>query len=245
MKPWSFEEDYILCKICDENKYVFIEAELLDTIIRKLETAGFEDRSRSAVRKRAFDCISLLCGQDARYVSDIQKDRCEWFSRRKQAQHNSEEIQSYVDKNYACNDAADLEAIATAAPNIMELLPIDSPTPTFVELLRTYINRSNMTEPQVYKRAQIGRDTFSKIYSGKKGASKDTVMQLCFGLKLTYNESVQFMTTANHGFNSSNIRDLVIMYFLKNQVYDTYEVNAELFERKERLLFDGRYAYCK
>ena len=33
--------------------------------------------------------------------------------------------------------------------------------------------------------------------------------------------------------------------YKKNKIYDTYEVNAELYERKVAVLFDGRYGYYK
>lgn len=245
MKNWSFEEDYILCQVCDECKYVFAENELLDTLMKKFEEAGFEARSRSAVQKRAYDCMRLLLGQEPTRVSAIQKDRCDCFANRKQMRAYSEELQAYIDRNYTCVDATILDTVANVAPNTTALLPIGETGPTFTELLSAYIKRSNMTEPQVYKRAQIGRDTFCNIYSGKKGASKKVVMQLCFGLKLTYDEAVGFMAAANHGFNPSDILDLVVVYFLKNKIYDTYEVNAELYERKVAVLFDGRYGYYK
>ena len=243
MKTWSFEEDYILCKICDEHKYVFAEDELLDTLMKKFEEVGVEARSKSAVQKRAYDCLRLLCGENPSNVPAVQKERCEGFNCRKQEKTHSEELQSYLNQNYACADESVLEVATKVAPNTTALLPIGEATPTFRELLRSYINRNNMTEPQVYKRAQIGRDTFSNIYSGKRSASKQAVMRLCFGLKLTYDEAVGFMASADHGFNTSETLDLVVVYFLKNKIYDTYKVNAELCERNEKVLFDGRYAY--
>ena len=243
MKNWSFEEDYILCQVCDECKYVFAEYDLLDTLMKKFEEAGFEARSRSAVRKRAYDCISLLCGEDRPRVSAVQKERCECYINRKRKQVDSEGLQAFLNKNYICTDTAVLDAATNVAPNTTALLPVGELGPTFKELLCAYIKRSNMTEPQIYKRAQIGRDTFCNIYAGKKGASKEVVMRLCFGLKLSYDEAVGFMAAANHGFNNSKILDLVVVYFLKNQIYDTYEVNAELHERHEPVLFDGRYGY--
>ena len=245
MKKWTFKEDYIVCTICDERKDVFSETELLDTLMKKLEDAGCVGRSRKAVRRRAYDCLGLLRGKKLPNVSPVQKEHCEGFNRWKQARTHSEELQSFLNENYVCADTTVLDAIANVAPDTTALLPIGEVGPSFTELLCTYINRNNMTEPQVYKRAHMGRDTFSKIYSGKKGASKQMVMRLCFGLKLTYDEAVGFMAAANHGFNNSEILDLVVVYFLKNRIYDTYEVNVELYERNEELLFDLKYGYYK
>ena len=243
MRTWSFEEDYILCKVCDEHKYVFLVDELLDTLMNKLEDAGFAVRSRSAVRKRAHDCISLLCGQAPAHVPIQQKEICQWFACREQLHVHLEDVQSHLDKNNVRPVTIDLNTTASATPRSNAFLPIGSPEPKFQDLLIAYMNRKNMAETKVYKHAQIGRDTFSKIRTGKKGASKDTVMRLCFGLELTYDEAVAFMAKASYAFDDSDIRDLVIMYFLKNQIYTTYDVNAELYDRKERTLFDGRYPH--
>ena len=245
MKTWSFEEEYILCKVCDEYKYVVVEDELLDTLMYKLEKAGSRGRSGKAVLKRAYDCMRLLCGENLPNVSAVQRERCQGFNRRKQMRACSEELQSYLDQNYAHADETMLKIATNVAPNTMALLPIGEATPTFIDLLRTYISRNNMTEPQVYKHAQIGRDTFSNIYSGKRAASKEVVMRLCFGLKLTYDEAVGFMAAADHGFNTSTTLDLVVVYFLQNKIYDTYAVNVELHERNEKVLFDGRYTHRK
>ncbi len=243
MKNWSFEEDYILCQACDKWGYMFDGDECFDALMKKFEEAGFGTRSRTAVQKRAYDCMKLFLGQELSRISAIQKERCECFINRKRKQVDLEGLQAFLNKNCVCADTTMLDAVSNVAPDTTALLPIGEVGPTFKDLLTAYIKRSNMTEPQVYKRAQIGRDTFCNIYAGKKGASKEVVMRLCFGLKLTYDEAVGFMAAANHGFNNSKILDLVVMYFLKNQIYDTYEVNAELYERHEPMLFDGRYGY--
>lgn len=240
---WTFEEDYIICRFCEDHQDLIITGEILGELMEKLVCEGFATRSKTAVQRRAKDCQNLFYGWEVPRASALQKERCKCFVRRKLEQEKYSDLELFLENRYGFSEETDLGTFTTAAPSVAALLPIDSPSPTFVELLRTYINRRNMTEPEVYRRAQIGRDTFSKIYSGKKGASKDTVMQLCFGLKLTYEESVLFMSTANHGFNSSEIRDLVVVYCLKNQMYDTYKVNVELCERKEKILFDGRYPY--
>ena len=243
MKIWSFEEDYILCKVCDEHKDLFAEDELLDALMKNFAEAGIAARSRSAMRKRAYDCISLLRGRESINMSAQQKELCQWFARREQVGVHLEEIQISLDKSGIGVVTTNLDVSASEIPKTNAFLPIGSPEPKFQDLLIAYMNRNNMAETKVYKHAQIGRDTFSKIRTGKKGASKDTVMRLCFGLELTYDESVAFMAKASHAFDSSDIRDLVIVYFLKNRIYNTYDVNAELYERKERILFDGRYPH--
>lgn len=240
---WTFEEDYIICNFCEEHKYRTIADERLDELMEKLVGAGFDTRSKAAVNRRANDYQSLLCGWSVAHIPAIQKERCESFVRRKQKQERHRGLELFLDSRYVSSEADPLEAIATTAPSVTALLPIDSVGPTFLNLLYTYIDQRNMKDSEIYKRAQISRATFSNIRSGKKGISKQTLMQLCFGLKLSYDESVALMAAADCAFNTSNIRDLVVIYFLKNGIYDTYEVNAELYERNQPLLFSGKMAY--
>lgn len=240
---WTFEEDYIICSFCEEHKYRTIADECLDELMDELVNAGFDTRSKAAVNRRANDSQSLLCGWGVAHIPAIQKERCESFIRRKLEQERYRGLELFLDSSYVSCEADPLEAIATTAPSVTALLPIDSVGPTFLDLLYTYIDQRNMKDSEIYKRAQISRATFSNIRSGKKGVSKKTVMQLCFGLKLTYDEAVALMAAADCAFNRSSIEDLVVMYFLKNRIYDTYEVNAELYERNQPLLFSGSAAY--
>ena len=240
---WTFEEDYIICKFCEDHQNFIIAGEILDELTEKLLGAGFITRSKSAVQRRAKDCQNLICGWEVSHASAVQKERCKSFARRKLEQERYRGLERFLDSNYVNSEADALDTIATAMPSTIALLPIDSAGPTFLDLLYTHINQRNMKDSEIYKRAQISRATFSNIRSGKKGISKQTLMQLCFGLKLTYDESVALMAAADCAFNTSNIRDLVVIYFLKNRIYDTYEVNAELYERNLPLLFSGKMAY--
>lgn len=70
MKAWSFQEDYIVCKFCEKHEYLFVEEAFLDEIINKLEAEGYPSRSRSAVKKRVYDCIGLLWGRDMMLVAN-------------------------------------------------------------------------------------------------------------------------------------------------------------------------------
>jgi hypothetical protein len=93
-----------------------------------------------------------------------------------------------------------------------------------------------MKDSEVYRRSCVGRDVFCNIRNGK-GVSKRTIKQLCFGLKLSYEDAVTLLASAGYAFSNNDIGDLVVAYFLKNKIYDIYEANIELYERKQTLLF--------
>ena len=194
---WTFEEDYIICSFCEGHKYRTIADECLDELMDKLVGAGFGTRSKAAVNRRANDYQSLLCGWGAVHIPAIQKERCESFIRRKLERERYRGLELFLDSSYVSGEADPLEAFATTAPSLIALRPIGSVGPTFLDLLYTYIDQRNMKDSEIYKRAQISRATFSNIRSGKKGVSKKTIMQLCFGLKLTYDEAVALMAAAN------------------------------------------------
>ena len=64
-------------------------------------------------------------------------------------------------------------------------------------------------------------------------------MQLCFGLKLTYDEAVVLMASAGYAFSDCILTDIIIAYYLKNKNYDIFDVNATLFENNADLLFSA------
>ena len=207
--------------------------------------AGFDTRSKAAVNRRACDCQKVISGWGTANMPTIQKERCEHFLWRKLVQERYRELELYLESNYVHSEADDLDTIATGTQNTTAYVPIDPIGPAFHKVLTDFIDRSNMTDPEVYKRGQIGRDTFSKIRAGKKGVSKKTVKQLCFGLKLSYDDAVTLMAAAGYAFSNNDISDLVVTYFLKHKIHDTYEVNAELYERNQELLFSGKIAYSR
>lgn len=240
---WTFEEDYIICCFCEDHKEWIIADKKLDELIEKLHGEGFASRSKAAVQRRAKDCQNLLCGWEAPYASVLLKERCNAFVHRTLDRERCSDLRFFLNEHYDNLDGP--EAITAVPQSAVAYVPIDPVGPTFQEMLFHFIDRSTGKDSEIYKRAQIGRDTFSKIRSGKKGVSKKTIKQLCFGLKLTYDEAVSFMAAAGYAFSNNDIGDLVVVYFLKHKMYDTYEVNAELYERNQELLFSGRTAYSQ
>ena len=116
-------------------------------------------------------------------------------------------------------------------------VPIEPVGPSFQKVLFDFIDASGMKDSEVYNSCFVGRDTFSHIRKGDRGVSKKTIKQLCFGLKLSYDDAVILMESAGFAFSNNSVADLVVVYFLKNKIYDIFAANAELYERNEELLF--------
>jgi hypothetical protein len=79
----------------------------------------------------------------------------------------------------------------------------------------------------------MGRDTFWRIMNQKNsGINKKTVVQLCFGLKLSYDDSVILIGAAGFSLAPGDEFDNVVTTYLKNKDYDVNDVNLSLAERK-------------
>ena len=56
-------------------------------------------------------------------------------------------------------------------------------------------------------------------------------------MKLTYDESVVLMSSAGYAFARNNLTDVIAEYYLKQEYYDIFEVNASMYESGADLLF--------
>jgi hypothetical protein len=116
--------------------------------------------------------------------------------------------------------------------------PISSTTNlTFVEKLTLLIRQKNLVEPEIYKSAQMDRRLFSKILSNAHySPSKDTVLALIFAMKLNLDESKDLLERAGYTLSHSLKRDIIIEYFIKEQVCDLNNINAFLYDMDEKII---------
>lgn len=82
---------------------------------------------------------------------------------------------------------------------------------------------------ECYRRAGVGRQTFSKIVKRKDNiVSKRIAMQLCVGLRLSVDESEELLAKAGYAFSKSLIEDMAFRWCLEHSVYNILDVNAIL-----------------
>jgi len=114
---------------------------------------------------------------------------------------------------------------------------INPQTETFQEMLFRLIDRKGLTDPQVYKKANMDRKLFSKIRS-KKGyiPSKNNVLALAMALSLNLDETMDLLRRAGYALSPSILFDRIVVYCILNKIYDIYEVNLCLFEYTDQVL---------
>lgn len=102
---------------------------------------------------------------------------------------------------------------------------------SFADMLTMLINKKDITEVECYKRANVSRKTFYKIYNtaGYK-PSKPTVIAFSIALKLTLQETQTLLRTVGFTLSRSNTFDRIIEFYITRGVYDIYEINAALYK---------------
>lgn len=102
---------------------------------------------------------------------------------------------------------------------------------SFHDMLFMKIDKSGMTDAEVYKRANIDRKLFSKIRSNPAyHPRKQTVLALAISLKLSLDETIDLLARAEYAFSPGNKADLIVKYFIEQGVYDMMTINSALNE---------------
>lgn len=108
---------------------------------------------------------------------------------------------------------------------------------SFSEALLRMIDERGMTDPEVYRRANIDRKLFSKIrnntgYQPKKG----TAIGLAVALRLNIDETLDLIGRAGYTLTNASVSDLVVRYFIERQQWDVNDINMVLFRYDQTLI---------
>lgn len=145
-----------------------------------------------------------------------------------------------VDQNtsYLQTDEENILVSGACYPSFKnETLPQFELDESFSEALLRIIDEKGLKDPQVYKKAGIDRKLFSTIRSNKDyHPSKKTAISLCIALELDIYETEWLLKKAGLALSDSNLFDVIVEYFIKNNNYDTYEINVVLLDNDQPLI---------
>ena len=102
---------------------------------------------------------------------------------------------------------------------------------TFQQYLMYLIGEKGLTPAEVYKKAIITKQLFSKIkLNPNYHPDKGTAMRLCVGAKLNIDETKDLLARAGYALSPCDKRDIIFSFFIENHVYDMIEIDIALEE---------------
>lgn len=102
---------------------------------------------------------------------------------------------------------------------------------TFQEYLMYLIGAKKLTNAEVYKRAIVTKQLFSKIkLNPDYHPDKATAMRLCVGARLNLDETKDLLTRAGYVLSPCDKRDIIFSFFIEHEVFDMIEIDIALEE---------------
>ncbi len=108
---------------------------------------------------------------------------------------------------------------------------LDGTGDTFQERLFHLIDEREMTDSDVYNKANLDRKHFSKIRCNPKyQPTKKTVLSLAIALQLNMDETRDLLARAGLSLSPSDKADLIISWFIQKRIYSIHDINLALFK---------------
>lgn len=108
---------------------------------------------------------------------------------------------------------------------------------SFSDELNELVGKSGLKPAEVYNRAQINRQLYSKISSDPNYKPKKlTALALAIALELTLEQTKEFIARAGYALTRSSVTDLVIEFFINRKMYNVPAINKVLEELDEPIL---------
>ena len=189
---------------------------------------------------KAFSLASSLFSDLRSYIDDnyveeqTQKEYGSPYERRRRRENLAppeeyEEYEASIAFGDVCEESLMPEASAAPLPagSLEELL--GQSESTFSEYLLDILKERSGKDSEVYKRAEISKQLFSKMLSNKYyQPTKNTVIQLAIGLQLDVNRTQKLLEKAGYTLTRSSKADLVVQYYIERKVYNVKFINLAL-----------------
>ena len=127
-------------------------------------------------------------------------------------------------------------AATMGAPRELDDL-LDNLDASFSETLLALIDERGLADAQVYHRANLSRQLFSKIRSNAAyRPTKPTAVALAMALELDLRQTQDLLERAGLTLSRSSKFDVIVRFFLERGIHDVFQVNEMLFAYDQPLL---------
>jgi hypothetical protein len=111
------------------------------------------------------------------------------------------------------------------------------PLETFSETLKRLIRESGRSNPDVYRAANVTKQTFSHIINNRDYVpSKSTALAFAVALKLPLEGIKAFLRRAGYSLSDSSEADYIVKEFVTSGNYNVGQINLELYNAGKRQL---------
>ncbi|MBO5868603.1 MAG: hypothetical protein J6Q54_06835 [Oscillospiraceae bacterium] len=132
-----------------------------------------------------------------------------------------------------------MEAEACTAPQSLEDI-LRQADAGFSETLLQLIDKTGKKDSEIYKKAGITKQHFSKIRNNRDyRPTKPTAVALALALQLDLEQTKDFIGRAGYALSNSSKFDLIIRYYIERGNYDLMEINLVLYQFDQPLLFSN------
>ncbi len=110
------------------------------------------------------------------------------------------------------------------------------PESSFSDILFHFIDEKGLTDPEVYKAANLDRRLFSKFRVKREYTpKKTTVLALAVALRLDIPQTETLLDAAGYSLSAHRQTDVIVRWFMEKKIYDIYEINDMLlaFHQKQ------------
>ena len=115
---------------------------------------------------------------------------------------------------------------------------LDAQEEPFHVYLMKLLDLRGIRDAELYHKANLSRQSFSRIRSGESLPKKRTILTLAVLMHLTFEQAKELLMRAGYAFSTASKADLIVAYFLKQENFDLYQINKELVEAGEMPLGD-------
>jgi len=190
-------------------------------------------------------------GPDPQMRQQQIRSRMEWGLREEAAIYETEEARSDRSRASASMPAAPIpqrRCAPMAAPpkqaapaqsqkhlSLEELLR--QTDAGFTETLLKLIDERGKKDSQIYKKALLSKQHFSKIRNNPDyKPTKATAISLALALELDLEQTRDLIGRAGYALTNSSKFDLIVRYFIEKKNYNIVEINMALYEFDQALL---------
>ncbi len=222
--------------------------------VRRNQTAAILQEQASyapppADEDEDFDSFSMpeIAPLDFGFFSDAQEDYAESCAAPPKAPDFRPQASAPVEIEDSC-PAPRRRRPAPSPKRIAPVITPPRPKPTlkqlleetdagFSETLLKLIDRTGKKDSEIYTKANVTRQHFSKIRNnpGYK-PTKATAIAFAIALELDLEQTKDLIGRAGYALTKSSKFDVIIMYFILEKNYNLFDINAALFEFDQTLL---------